>query len=134
MPFAPRKNASTLLSRSERRHLFAASRLFQQYQQHNRRFSLDAVPQVRWHVDPGSGLRFLIVVTQANTGVAAYEEEHGWFGRCVFGEFLTLAEAEHYGLDLVVLVNRAAQDAVRRRLGFFGEIEDVGIVGHGSFL
>lgn len=40
-------------------------------------------------------------------------------------------EAEDHGPDLVVLVNRLAQDAVRRRFGFPGEIEEVRVGNHG---
>ena len=47
---------------------------------------------------------------------------------------LALAEIEDHGFALVVLKNRAAQDAVRRRFGFFGKIENVGVGGHACSL
>ena len=71
--------------------------------------------------DPGAGLRLLHVIAQAHGRLALHEVQHG--------RLLTLAEAEVHGLDPIILKNRAAQDAVRRRLGFFHEIEDVRVGG-----
>jgi hypothetical protein len=51
----------------------------------------------------------LNVIAQADAGIALHEEEHRRFRRRVFREFLPLAEAENYGLYLVVLDDRAAQ-------------------------
>jgi hypothetical protein len=45
-----------------------------------------------------------------------------------------LTEAENDGLDLVVLKDRAAQNAVRWRLGFLGQIEEVGLGGQFDLL
>jgi hypothetical protein len=42
----------------------------------------------------------------------------------VFGKHLALGEAEDDRLEPIILKYRAAEDTVRRRLGFFGEIED----------
>ena len=83
--------------------------------------------QVRRHVDPGSGLSLLHVVAESHARLALHEEEHGRLRRRVFGKFLALAEAEDHRLDPIVLEDRAAQDAVRRRFGLLGEIEDVGV-------
>jgi hypothetical protein len=50
----------------------------------------------------------------------------------VFGEFLAMAEAKDHRLDLVVVGERPPEDAVRRRLGFLGGVEEVrGGGGHG---
>ncbi len=51
----------------------------------------------------------------------------------MFGKLLPLTKAENHCLDLVILEDRAAQDAVRWRIGFFGQIEDVRVGGHGDF-
>jgi hypothetical protein len=50
----------------------------------------------------------------------------------VLGEFLALAVTKDHGLDAVILVKRSAQDAVRRWLSFFGEVEDMGVGDDGS--
>jgi hypothetical protein len=43
----------------------------------------------------------------------------------MFGKLLALAEDD--GFARFILEDRAAQDAVRRRFGFFGDIEEVGV-------
>ena len=89
--------------------------------------------QSRWHVNPGCGLSFLQVVAQAHGRFALCEEQHRRFRRRVFRKLLALGESEDDRFDSVILKKRAAQDAVRRRFGFFGKIEDVGVGGgHGG--
>jgi hypothetical protein len=85
--------------------------------------------QVRRHVDPRSCLSFLHVFAESDSCLSLHEEQRGWFRRRVFGEFLPLAEPEDHRLDAVVLVDRAAEDAVSGWLGFVGEVEDVGVGG-----
>ena len=106
-----------------------SSSLQQQQQHDSRRFRLDTVALSGRHVDPRSGLGLLHVIAQAHGRLALHEEQHGRFRCRVFRKFLALGEAEDDRLDLVVLVDRAAQDAVRRRLGFLDQIEDVRVGG-----
>ncbi len=84
-------------------------------------------------MNPSPSLSLLRVVTESHGGFSLHEEQHGWFRRRVFGKFLSLTEGKDHGLDAIILVDRAAQDAVSGRLGFFGEVEDVG-VGRGHCL
>jgi len=88
--------------------------------------------QVRRHVDPRPGLSLLNIITESHSGLTLREVEHSWLRRRVFREFLPLTEAEDHGFHAIILEDRAAQDAIRRRLCLFGKIEDVGVRGgHG---
>lgn len=83
-------------------------------------------------MNPRSGLCLLDFIAQADAGFALHEQEHHRFRRCVFGKLLPLTKAENDRLNLVVLKDRPTQYAISRRLGFFGEIENMCVGGHGS--
>ena len=103
----------------EESHRWSSS--FHQHQQHYHwRLRLDRVLQARGHVDPRSGLSFIHVIAQAHSRLALHKEQHGRFRRRVFGKLLALTETENHRLHLVVLKDRATQDAISRRLGLFG--------------
>ena len=59
--------------------------------------------------------------------LALEEVQDGGHRGGVFGQFLALAEAEDHGLEPVVVVQRAAQDALLGRLDFLRQIVDVGV-------
>src|SRR4029079_11088995 len=77
------------------------------------------------HVDEGAWPGIERVVPQGQAGLAREELEDGGHRGGVLREFLPGPEAEEHGLDLLVVVERTAQDAALRRLGLACQVADV---------
>jgi hypothetical protein len=58
------------------------------------------------------------------------EVQDGGHGGGVFGQFFALGEAEDHRLDLFIVEDRAAEDALLRWLGFLRQIADVRVGGY----
>ena len=70
------------------------------------------------HVDPGASLRLVLVVSQRQRRLALKEVQDGGHRGGVFGQFLTLGEAEDHRLDLFIVEDRATQDTLLWWRGF----------------
>jgi len=82
------------------------------------------VLQIGSHVNPRARLRLDRNVAERQCRLAFDEMQNGWHGGRVLRQFLALPEAEDHRLHVIVIKQRAGQDAVVGRLDFLGEIDE----------